>query len=48
MSNSALRIFCRVVERRLRLGEDLEEILACYPNLTENEKEQIREAVEED
>jgi uncharacterized protein (DUF433 family) len=45
MSNSALRIFIRVVERRIKLGEDLEDILASYPNLTEEEKDQIREAV---
>ena len=45
MSNSALRIFVRVVERRMKLGEDLEDILNSYPALTEEDKEQIREAV---
>lgn len=45
MSNSALRIFIRVVERRMKLGEDLEDILESYPSLTEEEKDQIREAV---
>lgn len=45
MSNSALRIFIRVVERRMKLGEGLEDILASYPSLTEEEKDQIREAV---
>ena len=45
MSNSALRIFVRVVERRMKLGEDLEDILDSYPALTEEDKEQIREAV---
>lgn len=45
MSASALRIFVRVVERRMRLGEELENILAGYPNLSEEDKEQIREAV---
>lgn len=45
MSNSALRIFVRVVERRMKLGEDLEYILDSYPALSEEDKEQIREAV---
>ena len=45
MSNSALRIFIRVVERRIKLGEDLEDILDSYPALSEEDKEQIREAV---
>ena len=45
MSNSALRIFIRVVERRMKLGEDLEDILDSYPALSEEDKEQIREAV---
>lgn len=45
MSNSALRIFVRVVERRMKLGEDLEDILDSYPALSEEDKEQIREAV---
>lgn len=45
MSNSALRIFVRVVERRMKTGEDLKDILASYPSLTEEDKDQIREAV---
>ena len=45
MSKSALRIFVRVVERRMKLGEDLEDILDSYPALSEEDKEQIREAV---
>lgn len=45
MTKSALRLFVRVVERRMKLGEDLEDILDSYPNLTEDDKEQIREAV---
>lgn len=47
MSNSALRIFVRVVQRRIAAGETLEEILESYPNLMEEEKEQIRKAVAE-
>ena len=45
MTKSALRLFVRVVERRMKLGEDLEDILDSYPNLTEEDKEQIREAI---
>ena len=45
MSGSMLRIYLRVIERRLKLGEDLEEILESYPNLSEEEKEQIRDAI---
>lgn len=45
MTKSALRLFIRVVERRMKLGEDLEDILDSYPNLTEEDKEQIREAI---
>ena len=45
MSGSMLRIYLRVIERRMKMGEDLEEILASYPHLSEEDKEQIREAV---
>ena len=45
MSNSALRIFLRVIERRMKLGETLEEILESYPSLSEEDKQQIREAI---
>lgn len=45
MSASMLRIYVRVIERRMKLGEDLEEILDSYPNLSEEDKEQIREAI---
>lgn len=45
MSASMLRIYLRVIERRIKLGEDLEDILDSYPNLSEEDKEQIREAI---
>lgn len=45
MSASMLRIYIRVIERRMKLGEDLEEILDSYPNLSNGDKEQIREAI---
>lgn len=45
MSASMLRIYVRVIERRMKLGEDLEEIFESYPNLSEEDKEQIKEAI---
>lgn len=45
MSASMLRIYVRVIERRMKLGETLDEILDSYPNLSEEDKEQIREAI---
>jgi len=45
MSASMLRIYLRVIERRIKAGEDLEEILASYSNLSEEDREQIREAI---
>lgn len=45
MSASMLRIYLRVIERRMKLGEDLEDILDSYSNLSEEDKEQIREAI---
>ena len=45
MSNAMLNIFVRTVKRRMEAGEELEEILASYPKLSEEDKEQIREAV---
>lgn len=48
MSNSALRIFVRTIERKMKLtGETLEEILENdYPKLSEEDKQQIRDAFE--
>lgn len=46
MSNSALRIFVRVVKRKMAAGRTLDEALADYPDLTGEDKEQIREAIE--
>ena len=45
MSGSMLRIYLRVIERRAKMGEDLEDILASYPHLSEEDKDQIREAI---
>lgn len=40
-----LRIVCRVVERRTKEGESLDQVLADYPRLTGAEIEQIRAEV---
>jgi uncharacterized protein (DUF433 family) len=46
MSNSALRIFVRVVKRKMAAGRTLDEVLTDYPELSDEDKEQIKEAVE--
>ena len=43
MTKSAMNIFIRVISRRMKAGEDLEDILNSYPKLTEEEKNEIRE-----
>ena len=48
MTQSMLGIFVRTVERKMKLGESLEDILAGYTKLSEEDKQQIREAVESD
>ena len=46
LSESMLNIFMRVVKRKMALeGETAEEVLQAYPALTEEEKEQILEAI---
>ena len=45
MSKSAKNIMVRVIKRRMTAGEDLENILAGYPKLTDEEKQELREAV---
>lgn len=45
MSDATLRIFVRTVKRRMEAGEELEEILDSYSKLSEEDKEQIRQAV---
>lgn len=47
MTETQLKIFIRVVRRRMATGEELEDILATYPRLTNEEKEAIRKAVED-
>ena len=45
MSNAMLKIFVRVIEKRIDEGENLEDILNDYPKLTEAEKDKIREKI---
>ncbi len=41
MSEAMIKLFVRVIERRLAKGETIEEIFEDYPKLTEDEKEEI-------
>lgn len=45
MSNAAKNIMLRVIRRRMAEDEELEDILAGYPKLTDAEKEELREAI---
>ena len=47
MSRSTLKIFVRVVTRRIESGETLNEILDSFTKLSNEEKEAIRIAIEE-
>lgn len=44
-SEAVLRVMVRSIRRRVNAGEDLEEILASYPNLDEDDKNYIREHI---
>lgn len=41
--NLAMKVLCRVVQRRVNSGEKLVDILQDYPKLTKEEKQQVRE-----
>lgn len=43
----ALKLLCRVVRRRLERGSALEAVLRDYPRLTEAERAQVRESLEQ-
>lgn len=45
MSTAMLNIFIRVVKKRMENGEELENILAGYTNLSDTDKNEIREVV---
>lgn len=46
MSNAMLNIFIRTIKRRIKNGETLDEILESYTKLSNEDKEQIRNAIE--
>ena len=46
MSDAMLRIFVRVITRRIDAGETIEDVLNDYTTLSETDKAQIREAIE--
>lgn len=45
MSKSMLKIYIRVFKRRMDAGESFEDIVADYPKLTDQEVEDIKEAL---
>jgi len=45
MTKSALRVIIRVIERRYKHGEDINDILADYPKLIKDEIQQIKDAL---
>ena len=45
MSKVVKNIMLRVIRRRMAEGESVEEILADYPKLTEDEKSELKEAL---
>jgi len=46
MSNAMLNIFIRTIKRRIKNGETLNEILKSYTKLSNEDKEQIRNTIE--
>lgn len=47
MSNAMLNIYVRVILRRMADGEKLNDILDSYPKLTEEERQQITNRINE-
>lgn len=45
MSGIKLKIMVKACKIRMEAGEDLEDILASYPALSEEDKEQIRQQI---
>lgn len=46
MSKSMLKIFTRVIKRRMDDGENFDDIIKEYPKLSEKEIEDIKKAIE--
>lgn len=42
MSDAMIRIFARVVARRVAAGEAVDDVLASYPKLTDDDKTKIK------
>ena len=47
MSKAMLNIYLRTFRRRMDTGETFEEILASYPRLTDEQAQEIKDALEE-
>ena len=47
LTGAKLKIIVRGVKIKVQRGEDLDEILESYENLTEEEKQQLRDKVNE-
>ena len=47
MSKAMLNIYVRTFRRRMDAGETCEEILASYPRLTDEQAQEIKDALEE-
>ncbi len=45
LSNLKVKMFAKAIKIKMERGEDLEEILNQYTKLTDEEKEQLREAI---
>lgn len=45
LSNLKLKMFSKAIKIKMERGEDLEDILNQYTKLTDEEKEQLREAI---
>lgn len=43
--SAKIRIMARVAKRRIAAGESIDDILAGWPKLSEEEKQEIRDAV---
>lgn len=43
--SAMIRVMVRVAKRRMADGEDIETILAGWPKLSEEEKQEIRDAI---
>ena len=47
MSKAMLNIYVRTFRRRMEAGKTFDEILASYPRLTDEQAQEIKDALEE-